>query len=442
MRSFRLFVSLLIIIILFSCRNDSDVLAEMNSRKITRFEFHQWLQNHDTDSAHIYKNSVEAEKKIKQMAVEILTVEKALSEKFETTPFYANIKNAVYANLLSSYYKNEIKKQHDYTEAAVEIKIIKLNVPGEINSTFDMDIYNDKISLSSYLIQQYKSGADFDELRLKYSEETGNSYTDNTEVIPLSLLDKRIYEKIKNLKNEECVMEPVVLMNSIVVVKLIRWLNLTKADAEKLIKDRKLYDRFLDYVSEGVIEYIIAENSSELGIFSNIKNAQFKKRSELLFSIKGRHFSAGDFDDLLDLFQFLKSEKRESVFSLQAKRDIALAILNEHILSYAAEKKGLSDRPDFLNKWKYVEKGTLAGAYKYCIISGINKTNALSVSKKNTVHSKAENSSIETIETIDNDKKIINQKKLENTRIEKIKNMWENEILNSSNFILHREVMF
>lgn len=370
MRPLKILIPLLFLLISFSCRSDNDVIAEMKSRRITRVEFHQWLRGRNIDPAIVYENPVESEKHLKQMAVEILAVESAIAEKFDMTPFYRNISRAVFANFLSSYYKEEIKKNLNYSEIAAEIKLIRLYFPADLKSQMSKDVLKDKMSLAAYIIQQYKSGVDFDELRQKYSEEVYAGSGKTYRIIPVVTLEKEISEKIKTLRVGECTAEPVVLRDSVVVVKLVRWLSLDRDNAEKLIDDIAAYNRFMDAVSEGAVEYIIAENNAGLKIVSNIERARFTGRNELLFSINNESFTSGDLADLLNLFIFLKGEEPDGAGARIAKRDIASNIFNEYLLSYLAEKKGISGSREFLDKWECVKKSTLAGAYKYFILSG------------------------------------------------------------------------
>ena len=409
------FFMLFFAMISFSCRNDNDVIAEVNTRMIIRSEFHNWLRNRDINPSEIFKNRGETEKQLKQMAVESLTVEEAVSKKFDITPFYNNINRAVYANFLSLNYKSEIIKNLSYTETAAELKIIKLCFPESLSSSHDREVYRDKIALAGHIIRQEKSGVGFDELTLKYSEEKHNPAGGKPYVVPLLLLDKAIFEKIKNLQDGECVSEPVVQQGSILIVKFIRWLTITNDNADKVINDKKIYDKFLEHLSEEAIEYIIAENGADLNVLSNIERARFINRKELLFSINGKSFTAGDLDELLNLFVFLKSGETGYTAGREEKKNMALTILNEQMLSCIAETKGICDSEEFRNKWESIRKSTLAGAYKYYMLSGKNRD----VKK----FSSGDTSPVNGV-------------------TEKVKIEWENNLLNLNNFVIHKGVLF
>jgi len=434
----KLLIPALFVLMSFSCHSDNDIIAEMKSRKITRSEFHHWLRDHNINPAEIYKNPEETEKQLKQMAVEIVTVDTALSEKFDTTPFYNNIHRAVYANLLSSYYKIEIQKNLVYNETAAEIKLIKLYVPGDVNYSSRRDVFRDKIALANYIIQQIKSGTGFDELSRKYSEEKNDSSADKAHVIPLILLDKDISQKIKNLQDGDCASEPVVHQNSIIIVKLVRRLNLTNGNAEGVINDKKIYDRFLESISEGAIDYIIAENGADLDVVSNIGRAQFKNRNEILFSINGKPFIYGDLDDLLSLFIFLKTEEAGYAAEQAVKKNISFSILNEQILSYIAEKRGIADNKDFRKKWEPVRLSTLAGAYKYYIISDKYICKNLVVDEN--IHRKPADSEIDYKDHERGRSAVYSN--TENKSFEQIKSEWEIRLLNEVNFNIHNKVLY
>jgi hypothetical protein len=306
MRFFILVVPALFLMVYTSCRNDNDIIAEMKLRNITRAEFHQWLSGRDINPEEIYNNNGQSEMLLQQMAVEILSVEKAVSDNFDTTPFYDNINRMVFANLLSTYYKSEIKNNLNYNEPAVEVKLLKLYFPQDHNNRQDQDIYSDKIALAGHIIQQYKSGISFDDLNRKYSEDKYSYNAGKSNVIPELLLEKELADKIKNLKDGDSISEPAVFNDHVLIVNIIRRMFITKNNAERLINNNDLYDQFMEKMSEGIIEYIIAENGVHLNIVSNIEKASFKQNNELLFSVDGESFTSGQLKELLNLFNFLK----------------------------------------------------------------------------------------------------------------------------------------
>jgi hypothetical protein len=415
----------------------------MKSSRITRYEFHNWLCSRNINPLEIYKNPDETEKQLKQMAVEMLTVDAALSEKFDITPFYYNINRAVYANFLSSYYKSEIQNDLVYNESAVEIKQIKLYFPKDLSNSDDREVYRDKLTLAGYIIQKDKSGFSFDKLRLKYSEENMNSSMVKSEIIPLVFLESSIREKIKNLQDGCCVQEPVVLQNAVVVIKLIRWLTLTEKNAEKMINNNEVYNRFLERISEGVVEYIIAENGTDMNIVSNIGSAYFKNSKELLFSINGRCFTTGEFEELLGLFIFLNPANKFNDLKTIEKRGIAFNILNEHILSYIAEKKGIVDSKDFGDRWEFIKKSTLAGTYKCYILSGgKNDNKAFSRENSKKLYEGTESRDVKSDYTHAEKKIITKSSSRKYSNIETKKNAWENRLLDANNFIIYRDELY
>lgn len=424
MRRLTLLFPLFFLLVSLSCRSGNDVIVEMRSRKITRAEFHQWLQARDVDPDRVYMDRAESEKYLRQMSVEMLAVESALAEKFDETPFYRNVNRAVFANLLSLCYRTEIKKNLNYNERAAEIKLIRLFFPPDQNNQLNRDILKDKLSLASHIIRQDKSGIDFDDLRRKYSEE----YTrpeKTSQVIPVEILEKEIFQTIKTLYDGECAAEPALLRDSVAVVKLVRWLSIDRDNAQKLIDNVEIYNRFMDAISEGAIEYIIAENSSALNIDSNIGRAKFTGRNELLFSINGQSFTSGDLADLLNLFIFLKSEWPDEAREPVVKKEIALNIFNEYLLSHLAEKKGISSSSDFLYRWEYVRRSTLSGAYKYSILSGkCGRGEGLCDWQK-------------PLSSGEESKK--GAADLSGRDVASIKNTWENGLLKSNEFRIHKQ---
>lgn len=440
MRFFILVVPALFLMVYTSYRNDNDVIAEMKFRSITRAEFHQWLSGRDIDPEEIYNNNGQSEMLLQQMAVEILSVEKAVSDNFDTTPFYDNINRMVFANLLSTYYKSEIKNNLNYNEPAVEVKLLKLYFPQDHNNRQDQDIYSDKIALAGHIIQQYKSGISFDDLNRKYSEDKYSYNAGKSNVIPELLLEKELADKIKNLKDGDSISEPAVFNDHVLIVNIIRRMFITKNNAERLINNNDLYDQFMEKMSEGIIEYIIAENGVHLNIVSNIEKASFKQNNELLFSVDGESFTSGQLKELLNLFNFLKFKKPGSAFEQNFKKNMALNIFNEQILSHVAQRKGVHDEKGFRERWESVRKSTLAGAYKYYAImvnpeyDKLHAENIYNLSGESKSGNKKMNNNV----LMDLPDRL---SKHGNKSIESIKLNWERRLLDSASFIINRDVL-
>ena len=370
MRPLKVIFSFLILFVLFSCRGEDDILAEMKSGAITRAEFHTWLRARNLAPSDVADNHAATEKYLKQMAIEMLAVRAAVSEGFDETPFYSMIRKSMLANYLSSYYKSSIKKKIEFNEKAVELKIIKLHLPMNSGDPISGEVRKDKLALASYIIQQHREGVGFDELIKKYSEGDVPERGRYSRVYPVVLLEKAIFEKIKDVKTGGWISGPVLLSDSIVIICLERWFELNRANSEKLIADKEVYNEFMDYLSEGYIEYIRAEKGAELDIVSNIERARFRRRNELLFSINGETFTSGDLDDLMDLFLFLSPFEEGTNAASPGDKAVALNIFNEHVLASIAGREGVSSEKNFVNQWRSIENSTLAGAYKYSIFTG------------------------------------------------------------------------
>ncbi len=395
--------------IMSACSNDNDVVAEMKSGIITRGDFRRWLKLRDDKD--------ESEANLKHMAVEKIAAEAAVASKFDQTPFFRNISRAIYNNYLSSYYTTQIKNRLVFNERAAEFSIIRLYYSQQNTSVKNDVVFNDKLALARYIIQQLNGRADFAGLRKIYSEERGADSARDYRIVPVLILEKEIYEKIKTLHDGEHTDVPVVLKDSIAVIKFSRWVNLDRINSERLIEDRNLYNRFMDSLSEGELEYIIAENSPGLAIRNYINRAGFSGCNEILFSINEEPFTTGDLLNLLEMFRFLGGGSFDRNFSPNERKEAALNIFNETVLAAIAASRGISGEREFLNNWDSIRKSSLAGAYKYSIIvnNGIPVDPAVSCGIRGGEM------------TQDYYKKI-----------SEAKTVWEDDLLSSFNFKLYR----
>ncbi len=365
------------LMIISGCRSDSDVIAEMKSGVITRLEFNQWLKSRGVNPDSLNGNTGELEKYLRQLGIEKLAVEEAITDRFDRTTFYKTVNRAVYSNYLASYYISEIKKNIKFNERSAELNLIRLYLPAKEKGVSFNEVRNDKLTLAKYIISQYRCGESFEELAKRYSEDIKGS----SGVFPVVTMEKEFFEKIKYLQKGECSDNPIVFDDSILIVKLVRWLNINNENAEKMISDKDRYEKFIEQISEDAVEYIISEKGSNLVVNSNVDKTRLTGRNQIIFSIDGDSFTSGDMVDLIELFLFLKTESGEDITNNNIdKKNLTLTMYRESLLSHIAEKEGLGRNDDFLKKWGYIKRSILAGAYKYKLLSVVdNKSDIISM---------------------------------------------------------------
>jgi len=370
----RLFIIILISLSLYACKSGNDQFAVYTGGSIIRTEFNEWLESRNMSVDLVYRDKYAMGDFIRQIAVEKLTSEIAEKSNYDKDRLYLQIEKTLYKNLLSTFYSAAVKEDITFTDNAVDISIIRLfiNDGGRI---LHVNKQNKK-KLIRQIISELNSGADFNFLAKKYSEDSLSSKDGHLGIIPESLLEKEIVETLSFLKENEYTKKPVILKGAICLIKLHGRHIITEKNIRNIINDKKNIERILDYYNSKALDELRLKSSGNKNITSNIDKASFRNKNEILFSIDGEIFTTEELYNILNLFFLLRNGYLPvAEFTLKEMKTTAEKIFRERIIALEASIQGIDFNSKFKLKWHYLKRAALAALYKYNIfIKDINFT--------------------------------------------------------------------
>ncbi len=437
--------ALLILTLLFilplSCKNNNDIFAEIKGDNITRGEFNDWLESRGIPAESVYKDRIAMSDFLSQIAVEKLTAVKAESVGYNNDNSYKTIEDTLNKNLLATYYTDKISDNIIFNEKAADISIIRIFLKKE-KTPESIRENEDKKRVIQYLLNELKSGRDFNELAVKYSEDALSQKKGRMGILPENVMEDSIRTAVSILSENEYTKEPLAIGNSLCLIKLHKRYDLNEKNIKSVVTEKQNAERIIDFYKNKQIDDIRVKIINERSIISNIETASFAKVSEVIFSIDGESFTSGQLDDILKLFYSLKyGIPNSEMFSLKEKRMTSEKILKERLFASEAEKKHLNDELAFKRNWMYLKRATLAGAYKYNILM-----NKLSVTNEEIMKDYEQNKNLKyySIKKIGNrekkqflaynDVRLSIKNQISRERLKALKKKWDNEILNEGNY--------
>jgi parvulin-like peptidyl-prolyl isomerase len=433
---------LFFVLFLLSCQKNSDLFAEFNNGIITRSEFNDWLQSRNIPVKSVYEDRYAVSDYLRQIAVEKLTAARAEKAGFEAEKSYKIIENTLYKNLLATYFENKVKSELNFVEKAADISLIRIFLKQNFGKKNSAEEENKKRIIYN-ILSELKSGKDFNDLAGKYSEDAASQKKGSLGIVPENVMEDGIRNAISTLDVNEYTKEPVIVGNSLCLIKLHQRYNLTEKNIKAIVKDKENVQRIIDYYTNKVLNETLNKILKEREIVSNIDNALFNNRNGIIFSIDGEKFFTSDLDEILKLFYSLKyGVPADNGFSLNEKKLTSKRIFKESIFASEAKKMFIDDYPDFKRDWQYLKRATLAGSYKYSILLKNdlvtnkevrdeyfqNKTLKYFITKK--IKTNKEIKEYLTFEQA----RIPITKQLSREKLKSLKKNWDSEILNANSF--------
>ncbi len=429
-----------IFLLALSCNKGSEIFAVINGENITRQEFNDWLESRNISVKSVYKDKFAMNDYLRQVAVEKVTAYKAENSGFKNEEIYKTVEKTLYKNLLSTFYSNKQREEVNFAENAVDISIIRLFLKKE-SVDESRELENKQYILES-ILNELKSGKDFNELAAKFSEDAAAKKKGHLGIIPELVLEEDIRRAVSQLNENEYTREPVRSGRSLCLIKLHKRYALNEKNIIDVVKEKMNSDRIIDFYKNKNLDEQYNKILKETSIISNIDTAGFKKRGELIFSIDGDSFTSGELDDILKLFYSLKHGVLSvDEFPIKEKKITSEKILKERLFAQMAERISIDKDPVFKRNWFYLKRATIAGSFKYQILQkSIKVTNEEVRSEyfknRDTKYYRIKNIKGKETKFLlsfqDSRKDIINY--LNREKLKSIKKVWDDGIINEGNF--------
>jgi hypothetical protein len=359
----KLFILFLAFTIQISCKSGKDIFATFNGGSITRSEFNGWLESRNVPLDLIYKDKYAMSDYLHQIAVEKLTSEKAEKSGFNNERFYLIIEKTLNKNLLATFFTSEIKTKITFTEKAADLSIIRLFTKKTKTQSFSEE---NKNIIVNKILSDLNDGQDFNALAKKYSEDAASVKNGHLGVLPEYIMEPGILDAISHLSENQYTSRPVILGDSICLIKLHNRYTITEKNIAGIINDKKTSDRIIDFYTKRFLDDLRTKILQDKSVVTNINNISFKKENEVIFSIRGEDFKSEELNDILKLFYLLRYGMLPvDEFSFEEKKITAEKIFQERIFALEANRNGIDSDIKFKRNWIYLRRAALAGLYKY-----------------------------------------------------------------------------
>jgi len=446
----RYYILLLLFVLLpFSCKSGSDILAVTGAGDITRSEFNDWLESRNIPVESVYKDRFSMSDYLRQIAVEKLTADRADKNNYQNQNIYKTIEKTLYKNHLSTFFIDQKSRETAFNEKGADISIIRVFIKS--NNSRDRSIEEEHKKRIIYnLLAELTAGKDFNELAVRFSEDAASQKKGHLGVVPENILDDEIKNAISNLNEKDYTKEPVIVGNSFCLVKLHKRYDMNEKNIRNIVADKDNAERIIDYYKNRSLDEIINRISKEKNILSKIDTASYRSRGEIIFSIDGENFTSGELEDILKLFYSLKNGMPSTEeFSLKEKKLTSGKIFKERLFASEAKRESMEENPVFKRSWFYLKRAALAGSFKYeTLMKNLPVTDEEIrkeyLQNKTTSYYKTKkiNNKETKIFLAFSDVKTSIKNKLNREKLKSLKKQWDNEILSEGNYkIIDKEFL-
>jgi peptidyl-prolyl cis-trans isomerase C len=362
-----------------ACSSKGDILARMEGHIITRGEFYHWLENRGLPVTEIMKNREAAVMNLEQLAAEKLTAEKAVNSGFAKDPYYRKLHDIVYRNYAVSFYRGKLEENLKFTSTAADIGIISIDYKGNRNSKSFRDAL---LLMKNKVLPELKKGISFEEAARRFSQDESASEGGGIGFIIPSMYGDDFAAEVLKLGADEFTPEPVVIGNSVLLIKVKRYADINEKNIKKIISDEHNLERIKNYMLESALRENEKKSISEHNVVSRIDSVSWSKPGDIIFTIDGDNFTVRDLDEILEIFSGLKYGSRPFYRATAEEKVTAVRrLLREMLLFKEAAAKGIESDPDFKIRWELVKRSVISGAYKY-----IRFSNEFSVTRKDILN--------------------------------------------------------
>ena len=370
---------------IFGCKRDSDVLATYKGGNITRGEFYTWLDARRFSRETLLKNKARQKDKIESLAIEKITVEKAKSEGFDKDEEFRFFNEVATENvLIKRLYDREIKEKAHFKEPAVKIRQIMLRV-----KDFDIDSKkrnkrltlskneldkrtNETIARAKEIIEKLDKGAKFEELAKQYSEDFSKQKGGDMGYVVRGMMPQEFFDAAFALKKGDYTKEPVVVKGrGVYIIKAEETEELTEKNIEKIIENKSqamnIKNSLLRNYSKDYMDKLM--NAPDVKFFDN--KAVSKNNADILFKIGEKNYIVGDMMKRIELRSrgANASGRSEVKINDDQRKNMARSFFQYEILKREAFNKGIDKDPEFLKESQARTDSLIAREYTNKLLS-------------------------------------------------------------------------
>lgn len=357
------------------CKRDSDVLATYNTGKVTRGEFHTWLDAHHISKDAVLKRKKQQSSKLNTMVMWKLASMEARKAGFDKSEDFKTMADiATESQLVSIVFKREIQDKSTFEEPAVKIRQIVLNVKNftmtnnkrvQIEGPALEQEFQKATQQAREIIGKLAAGENFEDLAKKFSQDFTKSKGGDSGYIIRPMVQPELAKAAFSLNKGEYSKEPIRLQNSVVIVRVEDKTTLNPDNIEDIIGNKVQATRLKNRLVRDSGENYLNTLKSANDVTVSLENVASRDKKAVLFKVANTTYTVGDLEARIDLItkRIYKDAPAKNKLNDEQKKRLADSMLRYVLLSRVAEQKGIVRDPEYIKNVELRRESLLAREY-------------------------------------------------------------------------------
>ncbi len=357
-----------------ACKSKNDIVARYDGGRITRGEFHDWMDMKRLSRETILKSPRHQKNKLEMMALERFAVEEAVKEGFDkNSEFLAFAEMAAESQLMELLYNREIKEKAVFKEPAVRVRQIFIRTKdykiagGKRQKLNEVEVKRESdiaVSRAREIIAKLGKGEKFEDLARRYSDDFSKKNGGDIGFIVAEMMPPEFSGAAFALKEKQYTREPVVTGGGVYVLQVTDREDLSTKNIDKIVKDKmqatRLKNRFFAKASREYLDALAAAGDVE----RHLEKAVGGRPSDTLFKVGEKVVTVEDLDRRIASYTGRHTRGGAGVpVSADLRKNVAENYFKLELLRRTALLKGLDKDPEFMKRTAQRRDSILAREY-------------------------------------------------------------------------------
>lgn len=371
MRNLLLICLIGLIFTISACKGKNDVLATFKNGKITRGELYDWLEVNNFNRESVEKNKNMVKSKIESILTERISIIEAEKDGFDKTSEFKMLSDmTTESQLINLVYNREVVDKAVFKERAVRISQIVLRAnyapdkSVEKKTAEPKDIVN-VTNRARVFVDSIERGEKFQDIAAKQSEDlTKKNGGDAGFIIP-GMVNQAITNAAFALKIGEYTRKPIVVDNSVYIIKVTDIKEITQKNIEKIIDDKSQAARIKSILIKKLGDDYINNLKKSAGVSVSLDMFKSSNKNEIIFKFGDIVYTVDDFNKRIALITNNLNNGSQPLqkFTDEQKKMMVENILKYELLNRVAVQRGIDKDPEFVKKIQLKRDSLLAREY-------------------------------------------------------------------------------
>lgn len=222
------------------------------------------------------------------------------------------------------------------------------------------------------IISELSQGEDFAALALRHSDDNSKKKGGLLGFLVKGMRDKAFMDTAFKLKDGEFTLTPLVMGNSIYIIKVEKHARITKKTIKNILEDKNEAGRLSGKLAKMEMHHFEKNLENAPDVINYINRANFSREEDTLFKIGKEKFKVRDLNELINYIEKKRAAARRNKLNLDDNKKCSFAskLFHERLLARKAVRSGITMTEKYLTQWNAYYNSILANAYLNNIILG------------------------------------------------------------------------